>query len=224
MSGRAAIFDVDGTLVNTTTLFSFLRYWLASLGRPDQEYDEWRGRLRAMTAAGAPRRDTNRAYFAAYAGHPVTEVATCAEDWFRTESRRDDLFNQPALDRYASHVRAGDRTVLVSGSFPACLDPLVVVLRPDDVVCSRPEHQDGVYTGHIDVPMVGEAKAVAVTELAAQRGFSLTDSYAYGDHVSDLPVLRLVGFPVQVGSDAALAQHAAAGGWETLPAGTDPTR
>jgi phosphoserine phosphatase len=51
----------------------------------------------------------------------------------------------------------------------------------------------------------------AAAELAA-------GSYAYGDHISDLPLLSLVGHPVVVGAEGALGGYARRHGWDRLPA------
>jgi len=127
------------------------------------------------------------------------------------------LFHPPVLDAFRRHTAAGDRTVLVSGSFPACLDPLARYLEAGAVLCSRPEVRHGRYTGEILQPMIGAAKAAAVQADAAAHGIDLLDCYAYGDHISDLPVLGVVGAPVVVGDDPVLTDHAIRHGWTQLP-------
>lgn len=214
----AALFDVDGTLITTTSLFSFLRHWFAALGRPAGDYPRFRARLAAMTAAGVPRAQTNKAYFRAYAGHDAAEVAEHGRAWFEQELSRGGLFHPEVLSRLREHAEDGLLTVLVSGSFPACLEPIREHVAPDVVICSRPTIRDGRYTGEIDEPMIGAAKAAAVRRLAAAEGIDLDRSYAYGDHPSDVPILRCAGHPVQVGDDAALTVIAAAEGWPVLPA------
>lgn len=220
----AALFDVDGTLITTTSLFSFLRFWFAALGRPDGDYQRFRATLAAMTAAGVPRRQTNRSYFRAYAGHRVTEVAEHGRRWFAEEQSRGGLFHDQVLTRLREHRGDGSLIVLVSGSFPACLDPIRDWIQPDVLICSRPAIRDGVYTGEIEEPMIGDAKARAVRRLAAERGLDLARSHAYGDHASDLPILRCAGRPVQVGDDEALTVIARAEGWPVLPAARRPGR
>ncbi|MGW5847840.1 HAD family hydrolase [Streptomyces sp. NPDC055254] len=219
----AAFFDVDGTLVTGTTIFRFLEYRLAADGHPPSVFREARQRLKAMTAAGVPRSVTNRAYFENYADLTETAVAEAAEEWFRAELRQGGFFNPSALDAFRRHTAAGDLTVLVSGSFPACLAPLARHLQADVTLCSEPEILDGRYTGRIGVPMIGEGKAAAVRRVVEAYAVSTEHSWAYGDHVSDLPLLELVGFPVVVGdADLALTGRAARQGWGRLPAGVEP--
>ena len=62
----------------------------------------------------------------------------------------------------------------------------------------------------------GGDKARAIEQLAERDGLDLAASYAYSDSASDLPMLRLVGHPVAVNPDAALARVAREEGWEVL--------
>ncbi|MFC4606532.1 HAD family hydrolase [Streptomyces maoxianensis] len=219
----AAFFDVDGTLTTGTTLFRFLEYRLAADGFPPSAYRGARQRLKAMTAVGVPRAVTNRAYFENYANLTEARVAAVAEDWFRAELRQGGFFNPAAVAAFRSHAAAGDLTVLVSGSFPACLAPMARYLGADLVLCSQPEIRDGRYTGAVHAPMIGVEKASAVRRLVAERAVSAAHSWAYGDHDSDLPLLELVGFPVVVGDeDRVLADRAARLGWRRLPGAAVP--
>lgn len=64
--------------------------------------------------------------------------------------------------------------------------------------------------------MIGEGKAQAASTLAAQLKAELRNCFAYGDHISDLPLLNLVGHPVAVGEEGALGDHARGLGWPVL--------
>src|SRR5262249_38770006 len=67
-----------------------------------------------------------------------------------------------------------------------------------------------------------DAKAEAMTALAAEHGFDLQASYAYSDSASDLPMLSIVGHPVVVNPDAELTRMAREHGWQILR--LDPLR
>ena len=86
---------------------------------------------------------------------------------------------------------------------------------------STPERDaDGVYTGALAGPFCyGEGKAQVLSQVAAQRGYDLSRSYAYSDSVSDLPMLAAVGFPVVVNPEAELRQVADEQGWPVLDTG-----
>ncbi|MER7574337.1 HAD-IB family hydrolase [Streptomyces sp. NPDC126514] len=213
----AAFFDVDGTVINVTSMFRFLEFRLAAEGHPPSAYRYERQRLKAMTAAGVPRAETNRAYFASYAGADARAVAALAEQWFRAELDQGAFFNDQVVAALRGHQRAGDLVVLVSGSFRACLAPIARHLDADIVVCSDPETAYGVYTGQVERPMIGEAKADAVRTLGTTGGLDLAASTAYGDHGSDLPLLRMTGRAVVVGDDPEMRQQARRHGWTVWP-------
>jgi HAD superfamily hydrolase (TIGR01490 family) len=216
-SGRAAIFDVDETLIVVSGLFRFLRFEMDERGRPRHEYEQAARALRALAAGGAPREDVNRAYFQLFAGREVERTAAAGERWFEHERRTGGLFHPQVLAALWRHAAAGDLTVLVSGSFAACLDPIARFVGADLVLCTLPEIRAGRYTGRVAAPMVGEAKAEAVRAAADAHDVLLAESHAYGDHASDLPLLDLVGQPVVVGDDPVLTRQARSRGWLRLP-------
>ena len=73
-----------------------------------------------------------------------------------------------------------------------------------------------MYTGHSIHALHHHAKARAVRELAAEKGFDLAECTAYSDSASDLPFLGLVGHPVAVNPDRELRRVAADRGWPVL--------
>ena len=115
------------------------------------------------------------------------------------------------------HQDAGRPVYICTAASAELAEILAVVLRFDGAVGTRPEVVDGTYTGRIDGPFVyREGKAEAVRRLAEREGVDLAASYAYSDSESDLPFLRLVGHPVVVNPDAALARVARDEGWDVV--------
>jgi len=57
-----------------------------------------------------------------------------------------------------------------------------------------------------------------LTELLNRAGLEvdLSQSFAYGDSISDVPLLELVGNPVAVYPDSQLWDHASQRGWRIL--------
>ena len=87
----------------------------------------------------------------------------------------------------------------------------------DGGIGMRSEVRDGVYTGRPAGPFTyREGKAEAIRELAAERGIDLSESYAYSDSESDLPMLRAVGHPVAVNPDSELERVAREEGWRIM--------
>ena len=65
----------------------------------------------------------------------------------------------------------------------------------------------------------GVEKDRLTREFLQARGIAvdLSASYAYADSISDLPLFEMVGHPVAVYPDAALAAHAREKHWAILP-------
>jgi len=209
-----AFFDVDGTITRKVTLFRFLDFVARSEGtQPGRSATLYR--LDELRRAGASRTELNRAYYEAYTALLETEVRALGKAWFAVEAEDGEFLNAAVVGRLITHRRAGDVCVLVSGSFPACLEPIAESLEVEHIICSRPEVLDGRYTGRIAMPMIGDAKAEAVREWLEDREPART--WAYGDHESDLPLLESVSDPVVVGDNSTLVRIARDRGWSRMP-------
>jgi len=213
-SGRAAFFDVDGTLLRTTSIFRFLAHDLAQRGQPPHVYSSLRAELARCRAAGASRVETNRGFYRYFSGREVAQVLAEGERWFATE---EDAFDLRVLDALHGHAAAGDLIVLLSGSFRACLTPIARRVGAHAILCTEPEIVDGHYTGWVETPMVGPNKAVALLAFADEHGLTPADCFAYGDDSSDIDMLEAVGHPVVVGTDDDLLHHAIQRGYRRIP-------
>jgi HAD superfamily hydrolase (TIGR01490 family) len=79
------------------------------------------------------------------------------------------------------------------------------------------EDAEGLYTGRLSGPFAyREGKPLLMRELAEREGYALSESYAYSDSESDLPMLRAVGNPVAVNPDGPLLRIAREEGWDVL--------
>jgi alcohol-forming fatty acyl-CoA reductase len=119
------------------------------------------------------------------------------------------------IERVKQHRDAGHCTVLLSGSLPYVVEPLAARLGFDHVICSRPRVDRHRLTGGlVGLHPYGEAKATLIRELSERCGLDLSASYCYADHHTDIPMLRLFGFPVCVNPSEELRRYAAKCGWQ----------
>lgn len=219
---RVAFFDVDETLIAVRSMPSFLRHQFAAEGRPGSDFTDAMRELRGLAARGRSRAELSLAYYRNYAGCKTEEVAAQGRDWFEAELRSGELLLPESLKAFRRHLDGGDLTVLISGSFGACLDPLAEWLGARLAFGARLEVADGRYTGRLVNAMIGKDKEAEVLRVVRDAGIDRAECYAYGDHSSDLPMLRAVGHPVVVGSDPVLKEAASAAGWSCLP-GVSPS-
>jgi HAD superfamily hydrolase (TIGR01490 family) len=129
----------------------------------------------------------------------------------------EPLIYSEALDLIHHHQEQGDEVWLVSTSPAEIVEPLAEVLGITGSISSRAcidEH--GKFTGEMAFYAVGENKAVAMREVAAQRGLDLSECYAYSDSETDIPMLLAVGHPYAVNPDRTLAKVAHDNSWPIL--------
>lgn len=219
----AAFFDVDETVISAKSIFEFLRYWLARHGDDGSGYAAVSGQIFELARTGCPRSEVNRAFYRIFRGVPLSELIAAGTDWYADYRARPDAFVVATAEAITDHRRRGDVVVLVSGSCLACLLPLADDVQADHVLCSELVVDDsGIATGEIVIPMIGAEKASAVRGLAWELGIPLSACSAYGDHASDLEMLRCVGHARVVGDDPVLSRQASELGWPTLSARTGP--
>ncbi|HWF82176.1 MAG TPA: HAD family hydrolase [Streptosporangiaceae bacterium] len=115
-----------------------------------------------------------------------------------------------------AHKRAGRDVIIVSTSGLEMVGPIGAMLGASAVIATKMRHADGLYTGELEFYAYGEAKAIRIRELSAERGYRLADCFAYSDSVTDLPMLEAVGRPHVVNPDRHLRRIAAQRGWPVL--------
>jgi len=104
------------------------------------------------------------------------------------------------LARTQFHKKQKHLLVLISGSLRYYLEPVVKNLGFDHLLCTELEvGEDGLLTGRSRGPVcVGENKRQLILKLIRQVGVDMSESYAYGNHQADIPLLEMVGNPYAV--------------------------
>jgi alcohol-forming fatty acyl-CoA reductase len=209
-----AVFDVDGTLIQTNVVEYF--FWMRL---QDEPLEEW-PRFLAQMAAKAPRwlylerrsrAEFTRAFYREYEGLDVERMRRLGQEALNTVTLRR-VFPE-GVRRIRAHKEAGHRVLLLTGALDVVVQPLAELLEVD-VDCAHLLVEDGLMTGDLEQPPpAGEARATALEEYAARHGVDLGESFAYADAISDLPMLERAGTAVVVNPDARLSQVAAQRGW-----------
>jgi HAD superfamily hydrolase (TIGR01490 family) len=213
----AAFFDLDRTLMAGSSAFQFGRaaYKAGLATRRQLASDAWENvlfRLRGSTDSGtdALRERVGRML----EGVRVRELQRLAHDVLAGVLPR--LYPQ-MLEIAYEHQDAGRPIFICTAAAQEMAELMAIVLTFDGAVGSVSEVVDGHYTGRAGGPFTyREGKAEAIRDLAEREGIDLTESWAYSDSESDLPMLRLVGHPVAVNPDAELGRVARMEGWELL--------
>jgi HAD superfamily hydrolase (TIGR01490 family) len=211
----AAFFDLDRTVIAKSSALAFGRpfYRDGLIRRGDvvkAAYAQLMFRLGGADEAAMAR---TRDYLARLCtGWSVEQVRQIVSE--ALEVLINPYVYAEAEQLIEEHLAAGRDVVLVSASGDEIVRPIGALLGVTDVIATRMGVAEGRYTGEIEFYAAGEAKVQRVRELAAERGWNLSQSYAYSDSVTDLPLLGAVGHPTAVNPDRGLRRAAEERGWE----------
>ena len=208
MQKSAAFFDVDETLINIKSMFDFFDFWC----RENNEHvklENYMGHFRAEVKKGTLREQLNREYYQQFAGVSYEELEEAGEKWFRFKLN-SELFIESAVLALKKHQTENMHTVFISGSMHPILSPVAKYLGVKDILCTPLKFTElGKLTGEIGYPQtIGYGKKDALIQFCNERKINPVDCYAYGDDLSDIPMLESAGHPVCVGKHTDLARHA----------------
>ncbi|WP_111977029.1 HAD family hydrolase [Algibacillus agarilyticus] len=194
---KAAFFDVDDTLINIKTMFSFLNYlkthdpWAQTVS-----FNHFDNQLSELMTNGTRREDVNRFYYKMLKGMPVADLEMKASEWFKFILLNHRVLNEQVVSHLNSHQNLNHDVVFVSGSCLPLLKPLGDLLGVHEFICAPLEIINGIYNGELkSSPTIGEGKAKGLKKYAAAHELNLNNCFAYGDDISDIPMLNSVGEP-----------------------------
>jgi HAD superfamily hydrolase (TIGR01490 family) len=210
---RAALFDMDRTLVRRDTASLYVRYQ-RDIGEAD-----WRQAARVawwMLQYSFGVIDAGRVaeqVAADYAGRDERQMIESCRRWFRDYVL---AHVSPTARRVVrQHREAGDRVAIVTGATRYAAAPLAAELGIEELVTTEMEVEDGRLTGRLVEPLCfGSGKVVRAERLARAGGFSLDRAVFYSDSITDLPLFERVGRPVAVNPDGRLRRLARRRGWD----------
>ncbi|MBO3101836.1 HAD family hydrolase [Cellulomonas fengjieae] len=214
---EAAFFDLDKTIIATSSATAFSRPFLAQglLTRRSVVRTAYVQLQYLLGGADEGQTERLRAQLSRMVvGWDVAQVSSIVAETLH-ESIDPKVYAE-AVALIEEHHRAGRDVVVVSASGAEVVEPIAEALGADHVIATRMAVLDGRYTGEIDFYAYGENKASAIRELAEARGYDLAASYAYSDSITDAPMLGTVGHAFAVNPDRALRRLAVERGWGAL--------
>ena len=211
-----AFFDVDDTLISVKSMLSFQDFWYQTHPKPEEQARY----LKTLQQVHAPQSSwskLNRQYYHYFSGRLVAEVENAAQQWFQKIRAQEGFYHSAVVDRLRQHKKRGHECILVSGSFPAILKPIAAELGADHILATQLEQIKGIYTGNILPPQtIGEGKVTAIADFLKNRNIDRKICYAYGDDISDLPMLEHVGYPHVVSGGRQLEDRAREKNWPVI--------
>jgi HAD superfamily hydrolase (TIGR01490 family) len=214
----AAFYDLEGTLVSTNLVHTLSFYAFRQQGLMASF------KMTAATYFSLPlfavtdqysRKVFNDLYFKRYKGQSEDRLRYFAQELF------EDVI-KPAVfpgsyELIEKSRKLGLRQVVITGALDLSVAPLMEHLGITEYVTNRLEFVNGMATGRLLPPVMAAAtKASWIRTYTEREGISLSDSYAYTDSMSDLPMLSIVGHPAVINPDMRLRQTALHHDWPIL--------
>ena len=214
----AAFYDLEGTLVSTNLVHT-LGFYAKNQPGLFGSFKKSAGTLLSLPVFAITdqysRKVFNDLFFKSYKGQSEDRMRFFAGELFET-LLKPAVF-PGAYELIEKSRSLGLRQVGVTGALDLSVKPLMQHLGIKDYVANHLEFVNGVATGRLLPPVMAAAtKASWIRTFAEREGISLSESFAYSDSMSDLPMLSVVGHPAAVNPDMRLRQTALHHDWPIL--------
>jgi len=210
---RAALFDMDRTLVRKETGSLYVRYQ-RDIGQATTidllKTLYWVGQYTLGILDADKVADK---VLLSMRGKSEAAFVTQCEDWFTKYV--EVHIAEKGREAVANHRARGDVCAIVTGATRYAAGPLAKRLEIEHVVASELEIDEaGQFTGRAIKPLcLGDGKLRRAEALANRLGFALHEATFYTDSISDVPLLEKVAEPIVVNPDPRLARLAKRRGW-----------
>lgn len=213
---RAAFFDIDGTLIacysQKLLMQNLYRHDLLSVR---QVMRIWLWFFLYKLGFASESSELRRLTYSTLTRRPKIEI-----DYIFLETVENILKNFRLTKMWAvvdSHKSSGDMIFAISSSLKEMCVPIANSFGIENVFSTDLEVINGFYSGAwVGKLLEGDEKLLLIKNLAQQYNINLSDSAAYADSFSDLPMLTAVGRPVVVNPDPQLLRFATRKKWRII--------
>ncbi|MCX7678648.1 MAG: HAD-IB family hydrolase [Spirochaetes bacterium] len=212
MNRYVAFFDLDHTILDTSSALLYLQYLR------DQEligkFELTKGVILSLLhrAGFFTTEDVIKKWVKKYEGVSENETIEHARRWF--EKMVKSHIRLEAFKEIKRHRENGARTVILSASTNYGCEPIKTFLGMDDIISTKLEVRNGILTGNLEGEYCyGQVKLTKAMEYCIQHNFDMDTAWYYGDAIADIHILERVGHPVCVTPDKKLHKIAIKRGW-----------
>jgi HAD superfamily hydrolase (TIGR01490 family) len=217
MKKNLAIFDLDNTILNGDSDYSWIKF-LIDIGYVDkQEYEKKNQYFYDKYYEGNLDYDE----WAEFALSTIKEKKP--EDIADLLDKFLSLVIEPMINIYAlrllhKHHHNNDLMLLASATNSVIVNPIAKRLGFENIVATEVEIIDGVYSGKVqDIPALGKGKLQKVREWMSMNGIhDFKNTTFYSDSINDFPLLSAVKNPVAVNPDNKLREECEKRSWEII--------
>ena len=217
MKRNLAIFDLDNTILNGDSDYSWINFLIEKGFVDKDEYERKNKYFYDQYYQGKLNYD-EWAEFAltTIKGKKPEEIEDILSKFLYEVI--EPMINIYALKLLHDHSHNNDIMLLASATNSVIVEPIAKRLGFKNVVSTEVEIIDEIYTGKVlGIPALSEGKLIKVKEWMLQNSIESFDNTSfYSDSINDLPLLAAVSKPVAVNPDDMLRKECRKRSWEII--------
>ena len=217
MKRNLAIFDLDNTILNGDSDYSWINFLINENYVDRHEYEKRNQYFYDQYYEGNLDYDEWAEFaLSTMKGKTPFDLEELLSKFLSTVI--EPMINIYALRLLHNHHHDNDIMLLASATNSVLVEPIARRLGFENIVATEVEIIDGVYTGKVyGRPALGQGKLTKVEEWAAQNNIKdFKDAIFYSDSINDLPLLSEVGVPIAVNPDDQLRNLSIKNNWEVI--------
>ena len=217
MKRNLAIFDLDNTILNGDSDYSWINFLIEKRLVDKAEYERKNKYFYDQYYQGKLNYD-EWAEFAltTIKGKKPEEIEDILSKFL--SEIIEPMINIYALKLLHDHTHNNDIMLLASATNSVIVEPIAKRLGFKNIVSTEVEIIDEIYTGKVlGIPALSEGKLIKVKEWMLQNSIESFDNTSfYSDSMNDLPLLAAVSKPVAVNPDDMLREECRKRSWEII--------
>ena len=217
MKRNLAIFDLDNTILNGDSDYSWINFLIEKGFVDKDEYERKNKYFYDQYYQGKLNYD-EWAEFAltTIKGKKPEEIEDILSKFLYEVI--EPMINIYALKLLHDHSHNNDIMLLASATNSVIVEPIAKRLGFKNIVSTQVEIIDEIYTGKVlGIPALSEGKLIKVKEWMLQNSIESFDNTSfYSDSINDLPLLAAVSKPVAVNPDDMLREECRKRSWEII--------
>jgi HAD superfamily hydrolase (TIGR01490 family) len=217
MERNLAIFDLDNTILNGDSDYSWINFLIEQGYVDKDEYERKNKYFYDQYYQGKLNYD-EWAEFAltTIKGKKPEEIEDILSKFLNEVI--EPMINIYALKLLHDHTHNNDIMLLASATNSVIVEPIAKRLGFKNIVSTEVEIIDEIYTGKVlGIPALSEGKLIKVKEWMLQNRIESFDNTSfYSDSINDLPLLAAVSKPVAVNPDDLLRKECIKRSWEII--------
>lgn len=212
---KLAIFDVDGTLIKGESPSLFLKFLffkgkLIKLGIFKLSFLAFLYRIGFIKDAT----ELIENFAKLFKGQNLEDIKKLSIEFFNKILKKK--IRRKLMFQIFEFKKQGYFILILSATPEFILKPLADFLGADKLISTKFEVKNGIFTGKIEKKIVYSNVKEEIVKHIEEYGFNLKQSIFFSDHISDLPLLEEVGFPIVVNPKSKLKKIALKKNWTIL--------